>query len=106
MDTLHQNHGNINHNPWAGRVTVTELKPMEKPGNIRAFATVVVADALTIHGVKVVQQPGQTPWVSLPQQQSGNKWYPLMQANKQLNEIITDVVLGVWRDSTVLGLNR
>ena len=82
-------------------VAVETLKviPVPKGGNLKAYAT-VRAGPWTIHGIRVVQQPGQRPWVSLPQAEgkpdsSGKRtWWPVIEcADKALKQAIETAVL-------------
>jgi SpoVG len=47
-------------------VTVESIKPITGAGNLRAFATVNIAGKLRIADVRIIQQPNQEPWVSMP----------------------------------------
>src|SRR5881409_293572 len=47
-------------------VTVESIKPITGAGNLRAFAIVNIADRLRVHDVRIIQQPGQEAWVSMP----------------------------------------
>ena len=47
-------------------IEVLEVRRIEGCGNLRAFAEVKLGCVL-IHGCRVIQQPGQRPWVALPQ---------------------------------------
>jgi DNA-binding cell septation regulator SpoVG len=37
-------------------------------GSLRAFASVRIGPALVVHKCRVIQQPGQRAWVSMPQE--------------------------------------
>lgn len=57
----------------------------------------------TVHGIRVIQQPGQRAWVSLPQAEgkpgpSGKKaWFPVIEcSDKALERAIKDAVLKAW----------
>src|SRR5262245_39308677 len=47
-------------------VQVESIKPLANAGNLKAFAVVTIADVIRIHDIRVVQQPHQSPWVSMP----------------------------------------
>lgn len=86
-----------NSNPWQGKVACTEIRPLDKGGNLKAYATITIGTGLSIYGCRVIQQPGQQAWVSLPQTKSGEKWYPVVKADdKRLQEVISQVVLEAW----------
>jgi len=84
-------------NPWSGKVACTDIKRLENTGNLKAYATITVGKGLTIYGCRVIQQPGQTAWVSLPQTKSGEKWFPVVKADDdRLKEVIDAVILDKW----------
>lgn len=47
-------------------VTCLSVRAVQNPGNLRAFADVKIGP-LVVTGCRVIQQPGQRPWVSMPQ---------------------------------------
>ncbi len=55
-------------------ITVIKIQPLTNTGNLRAFADVKIGP-VTIKGFRVVQQPGQQAWVSVPQQQNRDGKY-------------------------------
>ncbi|HOT82895.1 MAG TPA: hypothetical protein PLQ12_06305 [Candidatus Defluviicoccus seviourii] len=77
-------------------VRVIDVKAVEGCGNLRAYATVAVGPLL-IHGCRVVQQPGQRAWVSLPQTKSGERWFAVVEVeDRALKEAISAAVLDAW----------
>lgn len=84
-------------NPWEGKIAVAGVKRNPAGGNVRAFATIRIGEALEIRGVKVIQQPGQTAYVKLPDQESGGRWFPVVVATDQrLQQAISDRVIAAW----------
>lgn len=84
-------------------IQVDRLTLVTGKGNLRAYADVVIGGLLTIRGCRIVQQPGQQPWVSMPQQgytKDGKKnYYPIIRIlDKQLEQEIKQAVLTVYRD--------
>jgi len=83
------------------QVTAGNIRPLEG-GNVRAFVDVTLAGKLEIRGCKVVQQPGQRPWVAMPDQpwtgRDGEmKWSPLVRVlDDDLKTAITESVLSAW----------
>lgn len=66
-------------------------------GNVRAFASVRIGQ-LTLRNLKVVQQPGQQPWVSLPAVRGKDgRWQPIAAASPELKELINSAVLAAWQ---------
>ena len=62
-------------------VTVLSLKPVKTPGNLRALADLKIGP-LIILGCRVIQQPGQRPWVSMPQTQADDgRWFPVLRTD-------------------------
>ena len=83
--------------PW--RVAVLKLTPTPGAGNLRALATVQIGP-LVIHGCRVVQQPGQKPWVSMPQRQDdAGRWFPIVTTEDDaIRDAIKATLLAAWAD--------
>src|SRR5438309_9413416 len=82
-------------------VTVESVKPITNAGNLRAFAVVNIADKIKIHGVRVIQQPNQEAWVSMPsrayEKDGQRKWAPTVEIlDEKLKEEISSVVLAEY----------
>jgi hypothetical protein len=80
-------------------ISVEKIVRMDK-GNLKAFAIVNVG-GITIHDVRVIQQPGQDAWISGPQREwtdrDGNrKFSPIVQFDEDLKKQIQVVVLNEW----------
>lgn len=85
-------------NPWTAKISVAAVQPNPKPGNVRAFAVVAIGP-LTLHGLKIVQQPGQRAYVRLPEAESGGKYYPVLQcSDERLKTAISEAVLDAWQN--------
>ena len=54
--------------------TVTTIKPIPNAGNLKAFASVQLGPVI-LDGFRVIQQPGQKPWVSVPQEKGSDGNY-------------------------------
>jgi DNA-binding cell septation regulator SpoVG len=54
--------------PHPATVEVLKLVACEK-GSLKAFVSVRIGPSLTVHKCRVIQQPGQRAWVSMPQEQ-------------------------------------
>jgi hypothetical protein len=61
-------------------------------GNVRAWAVVKVGD-ITINDCKVIQQPGQRAYVTGPQKQVGDRWFPLVSMTSSLRQRVQAEVL-------------
>ena len=84
------------------KIRVVNLSLVEKPGTIRAFAEVQVGRSLRINDVKLIQQPGQKPWVAMPSRDyvgaDGKKHYaPVVEVKDALKDAITAAVLAAWQ---------
>ena len=82
-------------------ITVEKISKINSEGNLKAFATVVVR-GITIHDLRIVQQPNQEAWVSPPQKewkdpQGNRKFSPIVQLDDELKRAIQDEVLREWR---------
>jgi hypothetical protein len=82
------------------QIEVLDLKPLEKPGNLKAFVSVQV-HGITIRDCRIVQQPGQQAWLSPPQQSyevaGERKWKAIVEFPKELRKEIEAVVLEAWQ---------
>src|SRR5690348_7778924 len=88
-------------NPYSGKVTVVGIYPTHQQGNIKAFATIKIGEALEIRGCKIVQQPGQKPWVALPDRPrtDGQGYAAIVKClDENLAEEISRVVLAAWQN--------
>ncbi len=82
-------------------ITVENLLKLDGSGNLKAFVSVNIGGKLTIHSCRIIQQPGQTAWVSLPQREwvdkDGNKHYaPLIEVPDKVKDAIQEAVLNTW----------
>lgn len=84
-------------NGWP--VAVLNIIPTRNSGNLRALATVKIGP-LTIYGCRVVQQSGQTPWVSMPTRQADDgRWFPIVATeDDELRDAVKAAVLTAWVD--------
>ncbi len=85
-------------------ITVDDIKALNGTGNLKAFVTVTINDKLTIHSCRIVHQPGQAAWVSLPQREwrdgAGDRHFaPLIELLQEVREAIQEEVLKVWENS-------
>ena len=105
MSILSQSDPFGNSSTWADQVQVTDWKPIKNGGNLRAMATVRIGP-LTVHGVRVIQQPGQKAWISLPQRQDeSGRYFPVITTDDDhLKNTIRDKVLAMYGDSVMFGL--
>lgn len=81
---------------------VLNIKRLTDCGNLKAFATIRIG-ALEIAGLRIVQQPGQRAWVSMPQleyNRDGKRcYYPMIKfLDKRLKAVITEAVLEAWEN--------
>src|SRR5262249_3126314 len=87
-------------------VEVVSIKHINK-GSLRAFVTVKIADKLIIHSLRVIQQEGQQPWVSMPQTEAPQpngakpKYYSIVEIpDESLKKQVTEAVLRSWAPPT------
>ena len=83
MAILSQAQAEDSNTPTGWQATATQLHRVasETAGNLRAFVSIAItppgaAGGLTLHGVRIIAPPGKPPYVSLPQQQRGDRYYP------------------------------
>lgn len=51
----------------AARIAIIALSAISA-GNLKALASVQIGPSLVVHKCRVIQQPGQRAWVSMPQE--------------------------------------
>lgn len=81
-------------------IAVLDIRPMQGAGNIRACLSIRIG-AVTIHGCKIVQQPGQRAWLAMPERQwqdaGGKKHYsPTVELSSDLKKRVNEIVLAAW----------
>jgi DNA-binding cell septation regulator SpoVG len=79
-------------------VTVESIKPLTNAGSLRAFATVLIAGKLRICNCRIIQQAGETAWVSLPArayEKDGKRlWASIVEIlDEKLKRQVTDAIL-------------
>ena len=84
-------------------IVVSDIKRLDGTGSLRAFLTVNINDKLKIHSCRIVQQPGQAAWFSLPQREwrdgAGDRHFaPVVELQPEVKEAIQEEVLRVWED--------
>lgn len=97
----------ISLNPYS--VTCLQIRPVKTQGNLRAFADVQIGP-LVVTGCRVVQQPNQAAWVSMPQAQADDgRFFPCLRTDDDdLRRNVKDRVLraaasaGVLRSETAV----
>jgi DNA-binding cell septation regulator SpoVG len=64
-------------------VTVESVKSITNAGNLRGFAVVSISGKIRIADVRIIQQSGQQPWVSMPsrayEKDGQRKWAPIIE---------------------------
>lgn len=88
-------------NPYS--VTCLQIRPVKTPGNLRAFADVQIGP-LVVTGCRVIQQPGQAAWVSMPQAQADDgRFFPCLRSDDDaLRQNVKDRVLRAAASAGVL----
>ena len=83
------------------QIEVLSMRAITGAGNLRGLVTVRLG-ALVIHGWRVIQQPDQRAWVSVPQQQNHDgRWFPLVEVrNPDLLAEVRRSVLEAWEQRT------
>jgi DNA-binding cell septation regulator SpoVG len=82
-------------------VEVLAITPSTNAGNIRAFVTIKIGE-VTIHGLKVVQAPGQAAWCALPSKEytsreGQRRFAPIIEITGPLKEAVSKAVLAAWQ---------
>lgn len=89
-------------NPYLARLEVIRITPVGT-GNVKAFASVKLGNTLVIHSVKIIQQPGQKAFVRLPDQKSGEKYFPVVEwVDQAFMDAVSEKVLAAWQGETAV----
>ena len=81
-------------------IELVAVRPSTNAGNVRAFATIRVG-GVTIHGAKIVQQPGQAAWLAMPDRSYADaggkqKWSAVVELTPDLRRRVSDTILAEW----------
>jgi DNA-binding cell septation regulator SpoVG len=79
-------------------VRIDSIKVISGAGNLRAFASITIAGRITVNDVRVIQQPNQQPWVSMPsrayEKDGARKWAAIVElVDEKLKAEVSDAVL-------------
>lgn len=96
------------------RIAVTRLTPC-RAGNLLGFASVKVGKWLEIHGLRIIEQPGQRRWVGMPAnardvddpERPGEKrrtYFSLIDLPKPWQRTAEQMVLAAWADYEATGI--
>lgn len=83
-------------------ITIDKIRILDK-GNLKALVSIMIDNVLTIHGWRVVQQPGQVAWVSAPQKEyqlnGVRKFAPVVEVERNSPTLrrIEQVILSAWK---------
>ena len=85
-------------------VKVESIKSIEGAGNLKGFAVVNISDRIRISDVRIIQQDGQRPWVSMPsrayEKDGQRKWAPTIELlDEGLKKQISEAVLAEFAKS-------
>jgi DNA-binding cell septation regulator SpoVG len=83
--------------PAGATIEVVSVRHVENAGNLKAFAT-VRAGCLKLHGWRIIRQPGQRAWVSVPQElDREGRWHNQIEVtNPAVLEAIREAILHAW----------
>ena len=87
----------------ATAIEVVALRPLVDNGNLKAFVSVRLG-GVTIHDCRIVQQPGQAAWVSMPQReyadkQGQKKYSAIVELSDSLKSSVAEIILAEWAAS-------
>lgn len=83
------------------QVWVFDMERFTDRGNLKAFADVKVGSSLKIFGCRIIQQPNQKAWVSMPQRQwqgkdGQTKYMPMVELAGDLKSAVETAILQAW----------
>lgn len=81
-------------------IQLLDVRRVQNAGNLKAFTT-VRAGCFRFYGWRVIQQPGQRAWVSVPQEQGRDgRWHNMIEVdNPAVLEQIRAAVLEAWPET-------
>jgi DNA-binding cell septation regulator SpoVG len=77
-------------------ITILSVRPTPNQGNLRALVDIQVF-GFTIRDCRIIQQPGQAPWVSMPVLQSADGFKTLVTLPDKLKAQVDEAVLAAWK---------
>lgn len=85
--------------PSSASIEIIDLKPRQN-GNVKAFCSVRIG-GVVIKECKIVQQPGQTAWLSMPDRQwTGNdgkvRYFQLIELSDKLRVGVNGAAVAAW----------
>jgi DNA-binding cell septation regulator SpoVG len=83
------------------RVQVTDMNRFTDRGNLKAFVDIKIGTSLRIMGCRIVQQPNQKAWVSMPQREwkgkdGTTKYSPMVELAGDLKAAVDEAILAEW----------
>lgn len=81
-------------------IEVTRIIPIRR-GSLQAFATILLDGKMRINSLRIIKQPNQAAWVSLPQSEKLNEdgsksYYPIIEVEPDIKDAIQNAVLAAW----------
>jgi hypothetical protein len=81
-------------------IEILDLRRVENAGNVRTFVSLRIG-GVTLRGCKIVQQPGQRPWLAMPDRQwtaaDGKvKYSAIVELTATLKQRVGEVALAAW----------
>jgi DNA-binding cell septation regulator SpoVG len=77
-----------------------KIRHTNKPGVTKAHADLRILlpnGELDVIGFAIIKQPGKKPFVGFPQNRGRNKYFPVVQANGDIEDEITDAILRAYK---------
>ena len=82
-------------------IRVTRIRPIEK-GNLKAFADVQIGE-IEVRGFRVIQQPSQGAWVSVPQTEytkdNEKRYHNIVVLSEDLKQKVDAEILRAWGET-------
>jgi DNA-binding cell septation regulator SpoVG len=81
-------------------VEVVAIRPLTNSGDLRAFVSIKI-DNITTHDLRIVQQPGQRVWISMPtreyRQHEQRRFSPVVELSESPKYEVSRIVLAAWQ---------
>ena len=81
-------------------IEISDVRLITSGSTVKAFPT-VRAGRWTIRDCKIVQQPGQQPWLALPSREytapdSSKRWSNIVELARDDKQRLSDAVIRLW----------
>jgi DNA-binding cell septation regulator SpoVG len=82
-------------------ISVVNVRPSNSTSAVQAYVDIRLnfdVGTFKVSGLSVIEKDGKPPWVAFPQKpgKNGNKYFPVVEAEGRLKELIASAVLDAY----------